>query len=350
MISGVKSKIGFLLISAASLKKSIDEINKKLETPDCRKNILLVTHQILQANTYARKMLKLESEKLDRAVDDLKDAIFYQSISDKNYYKTREVYNILRHQYFSLKKEYEKQLDFKYSYKHKIISPLRAVSMAKNIFVNGDLKNFRLSLRQYKKDEEKFSRCINSFHQREKIFQNTKWATSNQATFLQEKYSLIKEKTLLDAEKIRLDNLKLSLEKQKSALESALKNPDALKQIQLISVGILRKNHKFVEKVAEVDKKLQTISERLKHTKAQIDVVEMQLKMKRHTSYYKVFKPKYSDKSAATLIADAILREPQAAQLVARSTGNNLEMEKDWELMSDIDKDDFLHKKIFREL
>ena len=53
---------------------------------------------------------------------------------------------------------------------------------------------------------------------------------------------------------------------------------------------------------------------------------------------------------AASLIADAILFDPQAVQLVARSNGNNLEMEKDWELMSELDKDEFLRKKIIREL
>ena len=83
MVSGVKSQIACLLISATSLKKSIEEINKKLEKPDCKKNILLVTHKILQANTCARKMLKMESEKLDRAVDDLKDAIFFNPFPTK---------------------------------------------------------------------------------------------------------------------------------------------------------------------------------------------------------------------------------------------------------------------------
>ena len=42
--------------------------------------------------------------------------------------------------------------------------------------------------------------------------------------------------------------------------------------------------------------------------------------------------------------------EPQAVQLVARSNGNNLEMEKDWELMSELDKDELIDKKIVREL
>ncbi len=53
---------------------------------------------------------------------------------------------------------------------------------------------------------------------------------------------------------------------------------------------------------------------------------------------------------AASLIADAILFDPQAVQLVARFNGNNLELEKDWELMSELDKDELLDKKIVREL
>ena len=50
------------------------------------------------------------------------------------------------------------------------------------------------------------------------------------------------------------------------------------------------------------------------------------------------------------LIADAILFDPQAVQLVARFDGNALEMEKDWELMSELDKDELIDKKIIREL
>ena len=79
-------------------------------------------------------------------------------------------------------------------------------------------------------------------------------------------------------------------------------------------------------------------------------MLELQLKSERRTTYYKILAPKYSDKTAAALIADAILREPQAAQLVARSTANNLEMEKDWELMSELDKDAIFNQKIFRDL
>ena len=57
-----------------------------------------------------------------------------------------------------------------------------------------------------------------------------------------------------------------------------------------------------------------------------------------------------TNNQAASLIADAILKEPEAAQLVARFDGNFLEMEKDWEMMSEFDKDELIDKKIVREL
>ncbi len=54
--------------------------------------------------------------------------------------------------------------------------------------------------------------------------------------------------------------------------------------------------------------------------------------------------------SAASIIADAILNESTAVQLVARSTGNNLDTEKIWELMSELDKDELQRNKIVHEL
>ena len=57
-----------------------------------------------------------------------------------------------------------------------------------------------------------------------------------------------------------------------------------------------------------------------------------------------------TNNQATSLIADAILFELEAVQLVARSTGNILETEKDWELISEFDKDEFLRQKFIREL
>ncbi len=63
---------------------------------------------------------------------------------------------------------------------------------------------------------------------------------------------------------------------------------------------------------------------------------------------YKVVSPKHpkTNEKIASLIADAILMDLQVTQLVALFGDNNLETEKDWELMSELDKDELIRKKI----
>ena len=101
----------------------------------------------------------------------------------------------------------------------------------------------------------------------------------------------------------------------------------------------------------ETETKAKQLAQRLNHSKEQLDALKIRLNHKISTRY-KLITPENSSTniSAASIIADAILLDPQAVQLVAYSTGNNLEMEKNWELMSELDKDEFIRKKIVREL
>ena len=353
LVAGVNSKIFSLLSAARLMRKSVAEIEQRLESPECKKNIQLVTHQILQANLYAKKMLKRESDNLARAVDALQNEIFAQTINDeqKNIYRTREVYDIIRRQYFGLKKEYERTLNQKFDLQKRIITPQRAIAMAKNVFVSGDLKRLRATIRQYKKDEQRLAQNIVAVTQSEKIFQSRDWTAESCSTFLQEKYLLTKQKTLIEIEKARLANLKLSIEQKQAELESLYQKPDALKKIELIAAGILRKNYKFVRRLEEMETRVKNLSERKNHAKEQLDALKIQLTLdKPHTCYKVNYSDNSSGNSLASIIADAILKEPEAAQLVARFGGDNLEMEKDWEMMSEFDKDEIIRKKIIREL
>ena len=70
-------------------------------------------------------------------------------------FKTREVYDLIHRQYHGLKKDYENNFALKLRLQHQIISPQRALAMAKNIFMHGDFKRLRESIRQYKKDEQR---------------------------------------------------------------------------------------------------------------------------------------------------------------------------------------------------
>ena len=352
VVAGVQAKISALSTAAVMMSKTVEEISQRLDSPEYRNNILLVTHQILQANLRARKMLKRASDDLEKAVEELQNVIFAQTAEEpKNIFKTQEVYDLIRRQFFGLKKEHEKTQELKFALQRRIISPQRALAMAQNIFVHGDYKRFQSAFRQLKKDEQRLARNIAEYVQREKIFHGRDWTLEPRSKFLQEQYYLTRQNILLEMEKARLDNLKLSLENRQTELEKICQEPEAQAKIELIAAGILRKNYKFVRQLEEVESRAKQLVERMSHAKAQIEALKLRLELDKPRTCYKLATPdNSSNASAASIIADAILNEPQAAQLVARSIGNNLDTEKTWELMSDLDKDVLQQKKIIREL
>ena len=266
-------------------------------------------------------------------------------------FKTREVYDLIRRQHRALKKEHEDLFVEKFHIQRQIISPQRAIFMAKNIFVHGDYKRLREEIRRYKKEEQKLAPKLLTYAKEEKEFQTRDWSVFPRSTFLQEKYYLTKQRTTLELERSRLDQIKFSLQNEQVELEALCRQPDAAKKIEEIATGILRKNLKFVWQLEEVEKRDKEILLRLNHAQEQMKALENRIACDKVNTRYRVtVSDRLSNNKAASLIADAILFEPEAVQLVARSTGNNLEMEKDWEMMSEFDKDEIIRKKIIREL
>ena len=352
VISGVKSKIFSLFSALLKMKKSVEEIEQRLESPEFKKNIALVTHQILQSNMYALKRLKKFSDELDKAVDDLKNVLFSQTIEEpQTSFKTREVYDLIRSQYRSLKKEYENIFALKLTLRHHIITPQRALAMAKNIFVHGDFKRLREDFRRFKKNEQRLALKFRDYDHEEQKFQNQDWTVFPRSTFLQAQYYLTKQRTMLEIENERLDHIKLSLQKKESELETLCQPHEAQRKIEEIAASILRKNYKFVRQLEEIETREKEFVLRINHAKEQLDALEIHVaRDKVGTRYRVICSDTLSNKKAASIIADAILFDPQAVQLVARFDGNSLEMDKDWEMMSEFDKDEIIRKKIVREL
>ena len=352
LVRGVNSKIFSLLTSARAMKKSVEDIKRRLEKPEFKNNILMVTHRILQSNTYARKMLKRASEELDKAVDDLRNELFAKTMEEsQTSFKTREVYDLIRQQYRALKKEHEDLFVEKFHLQRQIISPQRAMFMAKNIFVRGEYKRLREKIRRYKKYEQKLAPKLLAYAKEEKEFQKRDWSVFSRSTFLQVQYYLTKHRTLLELERSRLDQIKFSLQNKQAELEALCRQPNAVKKIEETATGILRKNLRFVWQSKEVDNRDKEILQRMNHAKEQMKALENRIALDKVSTRYRVMVSDTLTKNqAASLIADAILFEPEAVQLVARSDGNNLEMEKDWEMMSEFDKDELIRQKIIREL
>lgn len=353
IVAAVQSKIFSIQQEAKKLEKSVEDIRRRLEQPDCRNNILLVMHRILESNSYALKWLKKASDELDKAVDELRNALFTKTVeAPQTTFKTREVYNLIRRQYSELKEKREELYVQKFWLKQKIISPQRATAMAKNTFVHGEFKKLREQIRKNKKDEQGLAQKLFAYRKEEEQFKNRDWTVLPCSTFLQQQYYLTKQRMLLEIEQTRLNQVKLSLQKKQTELETLCRQPDAAKKIDEIAIGILRKNLRFVRQLEELEIRDKQLIERITHAADQLDAVKIRLDRDSYYTRYKVISPNppKTNDSLASLIADAILMEPQAVQLVARSNCNNLEMEKDWELMSDFDKDEFLRKKIIREL
>lgn len=119
----------------------------------------------------------------------------------------------IRRQGTFFEKDYKKMLDSKFDFQHKIIFPQRAVAMAKNIFVHGNLKTLRADLRKYHKDEQRFQKSLSNFNLRQK---NLCCRTS---VFITKKYFIAKHKLFLDLEQKGLGNIKISLENRANELQ-----------------------------------------------------------------------------------------------------------------------------------
>ena len=334
------------------MKKFVEEIEQRLESPEFKNNIALVTHQLLQSNMYALQWLKKASDELDKAVSELSNALFAQTMEEpQTSFKTREVYDLIRRQYHGLKKEYENNFALKLKLRHEIISPERALAMAKNIFVHGEYKRLREQIRKYKKAEQQLAKKFFAYNNEKKKFQREDWKVLPRSTFLQIQYYLTKQQTLLELEKTRLDQLKFSLQKKQTALDSLCQHHEAQRKIEEIATGILRKNYKFVLQLEQIETHEKELIPRINHVKEQLKALENRVALDKVGTRYRVMtSDTLSNNSMATIIADAVLFEPEAVQLVARLDGNFLETEKTWEIMSELEKDELIRKKIIREL
>lgn len=136
---GVRAKISDLQKSMVERYPNIQSVEEKMKNQYRLKNVHLVTHNILQKNLEVLKELAKMSEELLRDAEELKNLTEGKEKS-QTIFSFSEVRENLRQQCRFLKSEYEKSLDRKNSLMRKVISPARAISMAKNIFVSRKFK------------------------------------------------------------------------------------------------------------------------------------------------------------------------------------------------------------------
>ena len=114
------------------------------------------------------------------------------------------------------------------------------------------------------------------------------------------------------------------MQRKQIELDSLCQIPDSQNKIEVIAAGILRKNFKFVRRLEKVETCAKQLAQRLNHSKDQMDILKLQLSTEKHNTYYKVSSDNASINSLASLIADAILNDPQAVQLALVWTATSL--------------------------
>jgi len=312
-------------------------------------------HRLLQNDLDVLRELKKTSTDVLKKIDTLREKIEVPEMP-KSIFTAKEVRDNLLQQYRSLKKQREEAIDTYNSLMLKRIFPSEAMNIAKNIFVHDGFKKLRSEQEKYKKALADYKRETSEMRERELLFSNRKW--TNRAEKFQAQYYLTKEKIHWEETGRRLSDTKIRLDNELTRLENLCQTEEAQEKIVLLAANILHKNLKVVLEYEEAKKLVGDLYEKLQEAKKRFNAFDEGYRSLKQNRVYRVIQPESNSTKTPTLkenelvaiIADALLDEPYAVQLVARSSGNNLEMEKDWEMMSEFDKDEIIRKKIVREL
>ena len=352
---GIEKKIADLRSFLAQHNQKYWAILGKLDEPYQRKNVELVVHGFLQSDLDTLRELKKTSIAVLKNIDALKERIKVQE-KPKTFFTASEIRNNLLRQYQSLKKQYEKAVDNRNALMLSQVSPMNALSQAKNIFVHGDFDKFHAQQKSYEETLEKFEHDTSQYLLWQQSFNDKKWSSSGDK--LREQYYLTKKKINLEMTGRKLAKMKNHLENELTRLENLCQTEEAQEKIALIAASILFKNLKIEKEYKKAKELVSDLSTKLQEVEKRFKAFDEGYRSLKQNRVYRVIQPESNSPKTSALkenelvaiIADALLGEPYAAQLVASSSGNNLEMEKDWEMMTEFDKDEIIHKKIIREL
>lgn len=330
-------------------------IEEKLQNPYQRKNIELVIHRLLQDDLKILAELKQTSEDVLKNVSMLRDR-FNLRETFKTTFALSEIRDSIRNQYLSLKKQYADAVDTKNFLMLKQVSPLNALHRAKNIFVHGGFDKLHSLQKSYRETLEQFERNRSEFLLWQHSFNDKKFISCGDR--LRELYYLTKKRIHLEETERKMAQTKIQLDKELARLESLCQTENAQEKIALIAASILHKNLKIAHEYEEAKKFVADLSKKLHVAEKRFKALKDNYSSKKQNSLYRVIQPvndsakttSLKENELTAIIANALMSEPYAVQLVARLDGNNLEMEKDWELMSELDKDELLDKKMIREL
>lgn len=98
--------------------------------------------------------------------------------------------------------------------------------------------------------------------------------------------------------------------------------------------------------------KLQTVNQKINHIKIQLQSAKLRMKADSIGTKYKVKSQTKSNSNfhSVNIIANAMAGNADATQLIARFDDNGLSMEKDWNTMSEVEKDELKRKQLLQDI
>ena len=220
----------------------ISRLQEKLLTNN--KNIQSVTHHFLRNNNASRKQLFDSVSRLESTVNTLQKDLDSQKANEplKYTYSTREIFDILKSHYQSLKAEKEKIIDEKNLLWQKVISPKRAIKIAQRLFLKNKDVELRKRIVTHQLQLEELSSKMKAYQQQKIDFDDRNWSDNNKSEFIQMQYNLTKQKILLDIQQQKLNEEQKNINLEQSSLNHILQSDVAKAKINEIAIGILRKN------------------------------------------------------------------------------------------------------------
>lgn len=365
---GLKKPPAFQLQELATYEKLVQEVDNAIETLNKKilgaekeqvlrdalirlssqameKKVMMAKIKLMNDNKPTRDKYYKLCDEIDAAMNDLQTYIdnFEDQKRKESYEKDYNGDDLLK----ALYKEQKilisrlKKLEIALARQEKKVFSLeRAEAMAKDVFVKGEFKKLRKELRDLKKREGYYAEDMKKLEQLR--------ASGDMAAVQKEEARLAQIRSELDSTKQNLESRRIDLERRCS-------DPKAIEKIADITKGIMNKNQPEKNRRDLLAKKVEECQGKLNEVKKEIADLKKVLKDEKAQTRFKVAKPanhpemQLPQQTGPSIIVNALLGDQYCAGFVYRKESDEGEWTKNWEDLSEMEKDEIKHRQLFSD-
>ncbi len=330
-------------IDAAEKEKTLRDALIRLSNSAMEQKVMNAKLTILNENKLIRDKYYKLCDEIDKAMSELQEHLdkYEDAKRNESYEKDYNGDDLLKALYKERKilKNRLKKLEISLGKQEKKVFSLeRAEAMAKDVFVRGEFKKLRQELRELKKREGYYAADIKKLEDlRSQIGPNP---TSEQISAIQ------KEETRLAQMKNEIDATRTRLQNKQDELNRRCSEPKAVEKIADITKGILNKNQPEKKRRDLLVRRVSETNNKIKEIDKQIADLKKSLKAEHPETRFRVGHPKYNPEvplpkqTAPSIISNALLGDDYCASFVYRKEGGKEDWQRDWEYMTEADKDE----------